>query len=1525
MSIEELLPKETSAIEDLVVEQETSKSKLPHKSASNLAAKAAMLTENPLEGYQAAKAEMDIEGTTNIAAGMIESARTNTLEQSKEVLFDLVANPDIPEEVKTEATKSFYAGQAPLLSSEELIAGEALIAPVQEESYEGEAVRASAAEILKGEVAYKKRAQAIHNEHLANMSLPMTEGIVDMIETFFVPAVNNIQTKNQLDGMLSYLNQESSSPANLFLVGDSIKGIRTLLENMPVEDREPLAVKMSEILAEADNQILGDENIILKMDLLDAILSPDGYTSTDQFIDNVLGVLEMIPVVGAAVRLGKGAGVVKDVVENRNASMKATVDSADPSSPAEAVSANPEKTRDLHTAVSQDETGELAEVINGTDRTDAIAHDVLPQPATVDGSVQYKTIEADRNESKQPHPDPVTIEKAKANSKIHYTPVERDSATAVVKNNFRDVNGLTYHNELSQFTNTGAGLTVRAVYGKTEGGFRYAEDLAEQTKMVLRDYGVQDKDLKILQRTENGYERVALKDVKGKEGDYLVQVDYDYEINASDVTAWEKMDVRNNLFGRLPVFNSVNFGSIQRHIVDAASMFQKEIYLGASHAKDRVAAVEKSLMDLNNDFTKTFNSLSKNKQAALYEEIKRANKEGVPFDIIDLKARGMDDVQIEAIQKWRTAWDTIYHLENADLVRSTKARGFKLFENSKTQLVAKPVPKGAGQSVYDPDTDTIREVVGQEAKDLYDNGGTIAVLRNPIEIDGETVTHILAKGGPDSGLRGITEEDRLLQYRPGYYSVHYTAPKYIEKIVRDDKGKELYRKAVAVAGSTKEAAQIRNRMMNNEGLMEEDFVIRGDTKLKGEQGDTNWELQVAKGRSSQRVRGERLEGADAPINNGLGDMYMSSPEEALQRSIVSISNRAPMRDYLEGSKKRFLAQYGPLITNRDDFGQPKWPDRLEQITKKGSLTDAEVADARQVFEYITSMENGYINSLDDGFKYALQTTADVLGNVSSTAERALGTVADVTRPTSLAKNTAFQVYIAGNLQRQAVVQSHQSVRLSFLDPVYSLKIPSDVSAYVVASAFGDVKKGARMMGVSEKEMKDIVKFVEASGQLDAVNKHNLIRSSQLFIADTSAKKVARAAGAPLRASQKVGFELGEQYNILSSLLMHRHLAKKEGKDIKDGNVMAEAAALSRNFTYGMNAAGDMPYNQNALGIITQFMQVPHKAVLQYINRQIPLKQRMKLATLDSLMWGAPTAAVVGIVSSIENETGEKIPEPFRDGLINGFEGVALNKSLSMMAGEEVSVDWAGFAPADLHGMSETVHLLFTEPMNAIANSPSGKLFVGNNPRVTNAMKDVMSFFGQPENYTDVKEISKVAKSAAGVFSGFNNWFKSEYAKETRTIVNANKTSVYDDDVNAMEASLLAFGFPTKEMTNQIKASRSQRQQRKDYEEAFNDWFREYSRQMSRDDLSITEIDGIVKINAEAHRVFGKNRLLYQELLNKKLRQATRDGNFTFYKNAFKVMGVQDKASFLYDVRQSTMSEKQKELIIDMTERVYKEE
>jgi len=1288
--------------------------------AKNRSAYAGLMTseQGQTENTYALSQQLMAEGDSSVATGIITEAQTADSAQERQAALDVASNPETPESVRT-ALLEDEANNVQKPKEARTILKEQTLTSYEEATPGQEVQKLTMYDYMAEEAEYQRELQKLSNGMAAKFSPDLLPRVGEIFELYMIPFV---EAKMGHDIRKRFTGESTSLG-----LGWDIRAVHDALNAVPPGERLAMTKELLAIIEEESEVLLPDESDFAK---------------------------------GSAVR-GAARGIRS---------------LAKPVAPAPALrGANNVNSRQMHHAALQDDTEEAADALYGTSRNEAVVDDLAPQ-ALEEGPLDPRVHNVGSIRDLQVTPAEEVIEAVTNTGAIQYFQEEKRMARAIVKNDFVSAAGLRLHTENSQVgTDLADGLKIKASYGLPEGGFVQPRDALMQTKFSLQKYGVLEEDITVLKRGPDGYvpmtrEELSEAVVNREAGDYLAQVDYKYEFNPLDIVEWSKTDVKYNIFDPILRPLSGMAPQVARYVLDPASLVDPTISKSAAVATDKAAGLDRTLLEMGREFTDGFSALPKPKQEAVWDFIKEANKDGITTNATVLAGRGFTPEQAKVVKDWRKYWDNHFFLENRDLAITMRSRGYEVLEDvrGQTRLFAKRETKANalrnGKNYYDPVADEYYKVTAGDIQDIYEAGGELAILKSPMTVDDSLITHVFVQNSKGSFLRGIRDSDQVLNYRPGYYQVQYDGARFVRKYIKDEEGNITGTKAVAVAGDMKGAEQWRERLAGEAGMNPEEWgEITRDRMGLRDNLDDYWDLNQATGRTATKFRGQRLEDASTPMNTSLDEQHIVGPVQSLINSARSISQRVPMRDWLESQKQRWMKQYGSLVPMKN--GKPTFPNQANEIGKGGeNLRD--LADAKSTWEYINYMENGYIASVDEGIKGVLRHISDIAGGAGmARTERVFNAMGQGKGAVGWAKNIAFNAYLATNPLRQFMVQSHQALQLTAINPVYaSTRMAADSGAVLLASVTGDIKGAAKFMGVTPKEMKVVVQQWEKSGLSASIDKQNLVKGSLNQWADNFQYKGkgARALAGVVSAPRRAGFDAGEYANLISAWVTFRHRAIKAGLDPLKQDVADEIAALARNYTYNMNAAGDLPYNQNSLGAIMQFMQVPHKALLNMTtNRIISPREKAQLAFFNMLMYGVPTAAITNAMWDVMPERQED-----REFMIHGLESKTFNWLLTNMTGQETRIDYSSLAPLELYGLYDTITTMWTDGLGeALSASPSGKLF-GGNGRISNAFKDTARFFGWVEDDgLAPKDVQALFHSWASISSGYSNYMLSQIALE----------------------------------------------------------------------------------------------------------------------------------------------------------------
>src|SRR3546814_2602948 len=110
-------------------------------------------------------------------------------------------------------------------------------------------------------------------------------------------------------------------------------------------------------------------------------------------------------------------------------------------------------------------------------------------------------------------PDPDLVAFAGQDGALYYTDAQRLSNQSRIVQDFQQAFGVTSRKEMfsilsggkAEGKSFGSGVTIKGVYGPQESGFSDPQSAIEAVKFALRDYGVGDESLQLLQRRGGDY------------------------------------------------------------------------------------------------------------------------------------------------------------------------------------------------------------------------------------------------------------------------------------------------------------------------------------------------------------------------------------------------------------------------------------------------------------------------------------------------------------------------------------------------------------------------------------------------------------------------------------------------------------------------------------------------------------------------------------------------------------------------------------------------------------------------------------------------------------------------------------------------------------------------------------------------------------------------------------------------------------------------------------------------------------
>lgn len=1510
-------------------------------SNQNMASHAAMLSPRPdqvANVYTQSLDEYNTTGQSETADTVIANAKGQNTMAYRAASMDFLLNPAVSDDWKKAALDRINNPDSDLYRVRAMVGTQEASKTVPHESNESSDLREVWATGINKVLNFQREKQKFYNEMQARQEANQSATYVGMAESL-VPMASGFKDSrlaNELSGGTAI-----SRTWQTILPGEAKNDMVEKFNSIPFEQRAAVMNKAMDIIAKNGATIvLPEEMDQANLSIFRDMVESGDYTVTDRVVDNVLGVLDVVGVLGLVKTLGNAGKAANAAVDSAEAAKSSkwernfAVSDVQPTSTSQVIKdANPDLARRVFNAVEKDGEGSLAPATHGTTRQDAIAHDIGPQVASPDGSVTSKVSQPEKISEFEMMPDSDVLDFVDNSGAAWLTPSEKRALRSSAINDFRSAVGMVNRKEMGSVDALDDGVRFSAVYGPSDSGWSDLNAAMNQAKYALRDYGITSDSISIMVRNGDDYAPISKEAqailMNGNnpqiKGDFLLKIDHDYKFDSANLErdGWEALDVKNNFFDKwFPGGGKTGQGTPQSNLLDAQSMLNPKLTKGATIGGLRGAQLEQKLLQSVQPYIESVKGMSAAEQGQMFGKIREANAKGEAFSVANLKAEGFSQNQIDALGHWKAAQDTLYHISNRDLVKSYRTRGYGIMEHNDTgtRLIVKELPRNqvdGDVAVFDPVTNSVRKMSKEEVTEHYNTGGSIARPSTPLNVDGVSVEHVLnANQAGSTFVRKLNNQDTILNYRKGYYAVRYKDPHFIEKKVLDEDGKpirdaagqEVWR-AVATAGNVPDAKNAVERLTASAG-----GEYRFRNNLKGEDFNrAEAQSMVSGGMSSQRVRGERLEEALGNFNVS-EQANIESPMESLIRSISSISSRVSMRDYIETAKKRFVVQFDDVLPKSK--GQTVYPRERAEIGVSGNQNSKMAADARTTWEYLRQLENGYINAIDDGWKAIFNGVADIMGHRgfgrSETAARAVGS----TGPVGVAKGVAFNLLIASNPLRQFLIQSHQVMMLAANFPGYTFMHMADDITLMSTFALGGKPSKAllKLSGRTEKEAEAMWDALNKSGISAGISKHELIRQSMNQVADGAqaarmasiknpAKYVAQVPGNAMRVMRKVGFDAGEWISSSASFLAHYDEVARTGKKITQATI-DDITTKSRNYVYNMDRAGSMPWSHNTMSIITQFMEQPYKALLQFsTNRQLSGYEKLRMVTFMGLMFG--THSVMGIApkfeSVFESYLNELLPgnELWRDAILRGAESVVLNTLFSKWYGQPVDLDYSSISPLDSYGLFEFMKNLTDKGiMDIIGSTPSGSLLFGQNPRIANLATSLATMLGVAPGKYDGDPVgwSNVAKDAAGLLSGASNAMKAAYALEYGRKIGALGGTT-DSRVNSFEAIAQALGIQTmdeKQAREVMDATWSNSQKMKeDVKIVFN----QVARHMTQDGITPDQYEYVVEMSRAMMSSFKGNQVAIDEFRSLMNKQAA-DKNYGMLNTILQQCGFMSRADML---------------------------
>ena len=1527
INLEELTGGGVNLADFVIEELPTDQPILNKATANNLAAHTALLTspDSAMDAYETITKELDGNVPSPTMDNILGEVNQRERDLTKSQMVEVAADESLSIEDRINLVRSWEG--ANLLERDRTPEELLQINSIEQEGLveNNEQVNETRYDILGwlDEVnAYESEVQRMITLDGIQNSPGALEGAVDFLE-LVVPFLEGAAVAEVQVALRDYygkgdVNKAAGVVRSLGLLGESKEQIRDIIRKVPVEKRLDLAKAVRQMVLDSEGSLVQGKNSMMIMDSLRNYLVEGHYTTGDRIIDDVTSLLDIVGL-GSSVRAGvkglKSVGRAAAVTKRVPNSVAGTL-----------ANTNAKSYNEVLKMAIKDETGEVAKVVSGTSKDDFVVQSMGPEIALPDGTIRNKPVIDD-----ELNPDMDVVNSvASGKGFIQFSEAEKADQLARVKAIIEkpDVNGIVPRKEMTTIVGVDEGISVKTVFGPAaDGGFTNARQAVELAKRATRKLGITDDEITVLKRGKDGtYKPISLSDKSSNlKGNYLIQIDNVTRYDPSDTSTWTKTDARAtwfgiplNVFDRMPQARPGKGGNVTQHLIPPTSMIDPLIVRGASIASDQVARSIDLMMGSFTNYAKKRNGLDSMQQAKVDEYIIEANQKSLKFQPNKLKADGFSDEAIEALRDWKQANDTHYVLENIALVRKSKRAGYELFvSKDKADInIVRPMAvqqAGSVSKVYDPQLGMIRNITAEEKSALYKNGGTIATARTPIKVGDDYIPHILVKNDETGYTRALRETDRLLNYRDGHFTIYYDAPIFIiEKGVKNADG-TTYDRAIATAGSVKDAENyIADAKARNPNI---ELDYRPD--VKGEEFDEmNFQVRHYSGRTATKTRGETLK----DVSNTPDDpdfRHIMSPEESVIRSIVSIANHVNMNDFLDTAKARFMDQYKKYLPRDPQTKAYKWPDDATQLNRPTGLEAdaAEYGDAVSTYRYIDQMENGFINLLDDTSKNFFKFMAETSGAKGWGWVEKAARGAEKVNPSQSGRKLAFNLMLAANPLRQIPIQAAPVLPLiTATNPTFLAKLPQQLIFLRYLDTSGDANSfmatmGSKLTGLTLEEAKALEKAYHESALKSAVSAHSFTRDHmKQLVTRGVAQKAMGAIEAPFEFGRKIGFDVGENLLMKSVWLSEMDLLRKSGKPMDAAN-KAMVSVRTRDLTLNMNRAAEFAYNENMFSAFFQFVQAPHKAFAQVLmgHRGLSKMDRLKLGASYTLVYGTGYGVAYNMIAPLLPEDDKELKEAVAGGLFN----IGLNNMLSTIWGDEVKIDFSNeMRPFEIPNLPAFwSSLAVMNPEEVLKGSPSlGLVMEGG--RLNTLADSIGRIFTVPD---DPQNFQRAGEDFLRIFSGVSNVMKAKFIMEKGKVYDNRGNPIVDAD--GMDAFMAVAGFKTYEEV-QYYASRTELfKTNKERRDAVNKWWDTTTKLLTRDGITKEEFEYNLEIARQNMYVF-KDDPMMMKAISEKIQLESRQGNYDLLRSLMKMGGSFMMGDLQPIIDKSSLSEEDRRKLND---------
>lgn len=1362
---------------------------------ANSTMSAALSEDRSYESAEAVRAELEQDGESATLSRIKQFIAQDEDLIRQETISQMLSDPNISAEETQQALMGYVSMRGGEIDLQEEFQTTIAISDSSETEEEA-SVQDSIVNNLEKITLYREQKNKAVNAQVATWDDSTGGALVDFagILVPFMEQENVADFKKAL-GM-------DTSVLEWFFTGVQKEQIRDALIRMPEDKRIEATKKLVQAIDKESGVWLHD-NDMAKMYYLEDLLEEGGYPDWMFWVDNLVGVLDVV---------GLGAGM------KRLARTYKISSSISPNSPVGIASiANPREASNMMADALSDESGRVAEAIGAT--KEDIVGSVMPKPVGADLEGAPDAV-IKRMERLDAQADDLSGRTGAQN--LVYKDAEVEASRDEAWKYLEGITGMTFRLGMSNYASSGTkylakgetGFDINAIYGANEvSGWKTLHGAKNAaTKSLGKEQPV---EFFVRDPSTNKLFNVKTEAAKAVEdGDYYVQFNYTHTYDPKLVSS----------FGADAVTRLGSFPVIGKYMQDAVSRFDGWIKNGALVYSDQAAGVEKQAMSL---VEKELLNLPRDSKLKVLDAIEIGSKEEKNWSYVELKARfGMDEDEALGYLSFRRTQDLLWELQNKEMYKDLRTKGLdSLYIGGKnTGLFAKKIDEseakriqdgGPSVVIYDPQNHKSLSISREDLAKHYAKGGSVARLNQPVYVGHNKYSYVLTDLSPyKGGATTLKPTSRTpLAYKQGYYQRFYDEHYFIKKIYNNGKvdGKAVEggtEETVAAAGSVTDAEDLINTLRSETA----DDTIRFEWRRGRELDDSSresadWDLLASKGLLSARRRGEALKGVEELAK-------VQDPLQSLVRGARAVSRKVALGGWLDVTKQRWVKSFPEVAV---DGLFPKSVEAIRDAAKGSPISNKNLNEAIAIFEYVKMMEN-VPSKLSKKWQGLALDIAESLEKAPALAKGARAIAQG--NPIKTIKTSAYAAFIALNPLRQFPMQASQLMQTIAIDPTYLLsgRMTKDVGALALGMG-GMNKMGAKLMGVSEKEYNAIFKNFRDSGMPHSIDQ-NLFIEGVVTKADEQLSHrslASRAAAVPYQvgkgaydAAKRVGFDAGEWTNIAGHWLVayRRWLKNNPGGDIKSQRAIDEIGLDARQLSYAMNRGGKVGYQgyptsafSELMSVPLQFFSVPHKAIMSMTSSKALTKQeKWKLASLNLALFGGAGLGFVAfndMLDGARDAWGIEMPEDAWVIAKGGFIDYALSAAINHTIEEDPSgvKDTFKFAEnlaptgGGLTPLANILEGFFNKPIAEAVAGASGNVA----SRIWKAAQQT-SVIMQKTDWSTPEKLSAGMETLAMVTGGWSNYYKAKFALKTGMMVSS--TGQQNVEVSRAGAIMKLFGIQT---------------------------------------------------------------------------------------------------------------------------------